>query len=239
MYRGIVIINPDLPDEICHQLAYHGWQAVEVDRCPSVLEPISGHPDIQVCCLHEEVVVQPQVSTVVKNAISSNGYRLYIGEAVPQRKYPADVPYNAVVIQKYLLHHKSHTDQVLSILADKLGLIRIHVNQGYTCCSVLQVGHNALITADAGIANQAQKHGINVLHIRPGYVTLPGMDTGFFGGTGGWDGADSVFICGKLNDHPDAAKIREFITSHGKHPICLGSSDLIDYGSLLFLPNRS
>ena len=56
--------------------------------------------------------------------------------------------------------------------------------------------------------------GIDVLTIRPGYVELPGYDTGFIGGTSGRVGNEVIFN-GDLSAHPDFPEIRDFIADRG------------------------
>ncbi len=238
MRRGIVIVNPDLPQNIRSHLTAIGWDTVAVMHCRSVLEPIAGHPDLQICCMDEDVVVHPHVQDSLLQVIEDNGYRVITGDSHLSPEYPADVPYNAVLIKNHFFHNIAHTDPMLRRRAQNLGATFVHVNQGYTRCSVLQVSDDALITADKGIARQAEKHGLQALCIRQGHVILPSMNTGFFGGTGGWDGADSVFLCGMIDNHPDASDITKFISDCHKQLICLGQDQLTDYGSLLFLPLR-
>ena len=105
------------------------------------------------------------------------------GELAPG--YPAEAVFNAVCTGKFFLHNLNITHPRLLAAAKARGLQLIHVRQGYTRCSTIPVTENAVITYDRGIAGPAETAGLEVLLIEPGYVLLPGYDTGFIGGTCG------------------------------------------------------
>jgi hypothetical protein len=108
-----------------------------------------------------------------------------------------------------------------------------HVSQGYAHCSTLIISENAIITADTGIAAEAQKTGLDVLLISSGHISLPPYEYGFIGGAGGAYG-DRIYLCGSLKHHPDGESIKSFCTKHGKKTVELSDAPLCDVGGILF-----
>lgn len=236
MSAQVVLINPDIPADIRSQLVLSGWNPVPVPYCETVLDPVKGHPDLQVCCIApDEIVVQPLFPVDLYNQLENQGFFIRRGITELSRKYPADIPFNGIVIGSHFFHFTDVTDPILRERIAARGYTPVRVKQGYTCCSVLQVSDNAIITSDNGVAQAVRERGIDVLPVERGYVRLPGMSTGFIGGTGGWDGADTVYVCGSIDLHPSAQQMREFIKKHDKRLVCLGADPLTDYGSLLFI----
>ena len=120
-----------------------------------------------------------------------------------------------------------------------LGIQWIHTNQGYARCSTCVVDETSVVTSDEGIAAVLEQEGIEVLRIRPGFVRLPGYDTGFIGGCCGKIGQDLLYFTGKLSSHPDGETIRAFAEQRGVHVVEGAASALLDIGGILPLTQRS
>ena len=180
----------------------------------AVSSPIGCHPDIQYCHLG---------SGKVFHGISEK-----LGPT-----YPADCIYNACSTGKYFIHNLNVTDSELLKEADKMGLKKIHVSQGYTRCIALPVDEESIITYDRGIARSCMKQGgPEVLLVHPGHLLLPGYSCGFIGGTGGRVG-DEIIFNGDLSAHPDFEEIRDFICRRGLRPVYFKGEPLTDIGSVI------
>lgn len=167
-----------------------------VGRNSSVYEAVACHPDIYYCRL------------AVGNVFSSKNGE--VGE-----KYPENVGFNAVCLDKYFIHNLKITNPRLKAYVSELGLTPVHVKQGYTKCSCVVVNGSSIITADDGIFKVLSAFSdINLLKIRSGYVLLPGCDCGFLGGASGRVG-DTLFFNGDLTKHPDFANILSFTENLG------------------------
>ena len=119
-------------------------------------------------------------------------------------------------------------DKLSSLLTD-FASEKIFVKQGYTRCSVCKINENAIITADKTIADAASSHGVDVLTISPGHVTLDGYDYGFIGGAS-FTYRDKIFFFGRIEDHPDHLKMRDFAEKHSAKLISLSDLPLCDIG---------
>jgi hypothetical protein len=111
----------------------------------------------------------------------------------------------------------------------------VPVKQGYTKCSTCVVGENAIITADASIANAALANSVETLLIRSGHIALPGFDYGFIGGAAGLIDNSLLAVCGKLASHPDSGAIRAFCTARCVNIVELADRPLIDIGGIVTL----
>ncbi|MDV7394002.1 hypothetical protein RZS08_21665, partial [Arthrospira platensis SPKY1] len=101
--------------------------------------------------------------------------------------------YNALATEKYLLHNLKHTDAMLKkqYAPDQ----QLHLTQGYTRCNLMEVGKNAFVTVDAGIATVLRKAGLDVFLCSTQKVQLAGFNHGFFPGCCGIY-QDTIFVCG-------------------------------------------
>jgi hypothetical protein len=127
-----------------------------------------------------------------------------------------------------------YTDPVLIKEAKKRDVEPVHVNQGYTKCSVSIVNTNSIITSDKGIANAAEKRGIHALLIEPDEnIILPGVSHGFIGGSTGLVSFTGWALTGSLKSLKSASIIKEFLTGKGLDPVILSNNEVIDIGSIL------
>lgn len=172
---------------------------------------INNHPDIAMCQLGNEIFLGD------KNKIGYN--------------YPKDIIYNGACTGSYFIHNLKYTDEDLLKKVNSIGLKPINVKQGYTKCSVVTLGKDAIITSDLGIA-KACKHHMSVLTTSPGHINLPGMTYGFIGGCSGIIG-DTVIFNGNLQKHPDFEIIVEFIKSKNMKVKWFTQYELTDIGSIL------
>ena len=74
----------------------------------------------------------------------------------------------------------------------------------------------------------------DALKISPGGVGLKNFPYGFIGGASGLLNNKKLLLCGDLNIHPDGDKIRDFVNHKGVNIICLSSTKLFDFGSILY-----
>lgn len=191
--------------------------------------PLAGHPDLFMCRLgvhdHSEIVYASDDSFPIIGA-----------------EYPRDIPYNAACTGHYFIHNLRYTAPRLLVRAEELGMELIDVRQGYAKCSTVTVDEESVITYDDGIAAACEAHGMNVLHIKPGFVELPGYDTGFIGGASGHIdlkaenagiSREAIIFNGDLDGHPDADIIRDFIYDCGLDVIDFPDWKLTDIGSVI------
>lgn len=197
---------------LIHYLEAQGNQVIKIQPCNKVYPQIQTHADIYLCSL---------------------GDMVFHGDSDQLcDRYPGDIIYNGCSTGKYFIHNLRYTDSALLEKVNKLHQILIHVRQGYTRCNCLPVDKNSVITSDEGIVKACQGKGLDVLHITPGHILLPGFDYGFIGGTGGRV-KDAIVFHGNLASHPDFQRIQQFIHCRGLRLISFPEFPLTDIGSII------
>jgi len=152
----------------------------------------------------------------------------------PQKAiYPDDVGLNACIIGDKLLHNFKYTDPVIALYAKARCIDAYSVNQGYTKCSVCVLSSDKIITSDNGIHELALKCGIISLLISSGNIKLDGYNTGFIGGCCGKLSANKIAFTGRLDSHPDAEKIFNFIDEAKIEITYLTDEPIFDVGSII------
>jgi len=165
-----------------------------VTKTASVYDAVSCHPDLYYCKLPDGGVFA--------------SFSDEIGE-----KYPYNIGFNAVCLDKYFIHNLKYTNKRLLEHVDMLGLDKINVKQGYTKCSCVVVDGCSIITADEGIYSVLSRYkDINILKISQGAVELCDFDYGFLGGASGRV-EDTLYFAGDITEHPDYIAIKEFLKS--------------------------
>ena len=237
---------PNLPETaVCHMLvaefarpilsavlAMHGVQALPAPKTMSLPYRVNDHADMN--CRHlggkdlmvfRDAILQPEMNAA--------GLKIVRSASVGGGKYPADAALNALLLSGFVFHKSDITDPALRDALNARGYDSIHVNQGYTACSVAIVDENSVMTADERIAAEAAEIGLDVLCVSPGHINLPGYDYGFIGGACGKIAPDKLAFTGTLTHHPDYARILSFLADRGVEAVFLTNEPCFDCGGLI------
>ena len=234
----LAITNDTFSKEAEETMAHLGHHTLRLPPHPNLPEPVASHPDMLLFFAPDAIFCTKsyyEIATRELEEISMvYGAPIRYVEKEYGNEYPRDVLLNALSMGKYLFcNTKTVAKELLS-----LGLTACHVNQGYTKCSALPIGSNALITSDASIATAAKECGIDVLQIREGHISLSGYDYGFIGGCASFaprGGLNTVFFCGDFSRHPDAKIIECFCKAHGLSIVNLSNNSLCDVGTIFMI----
>ncbi|MFA5388799.1 MAG: DUF6873 family GME fold protein [Candidatus Omnitrophota bacterium] len=235
--KPAAVIDPRMPEKAKLKLKQMGYYAAEVPLHPKLAKPVRGHPDMMMFSFGKKVIYEPYLEKHVGGGrdlpllLRTNGYECIKGEKIKSSKYPEDIIYDACAIGKSIIRYDGKIEKHIENLKARF----IKVKQGYVKCSIVPVDGKNIITSDKGIYDKLVVGGgrDRPLHIRPGYIKLPGYKTGFIGGASGVHG-DKVFFIGSLKNHPDGKLIRDFIEKRGKKVIELYNGPLYDCGSIFF-----
>lgn len=211
-------------------LQARGIKTVLLSADHRLADPVAAHVDMLFVHLGAGEAICSMSSNL--NTLTEVGFSAELGES-PDAYYPVDALYNLLVLGDYVFcNPASSSSKALSSLQEQ-GRVIIPVKQGYTKCSCAVISKQAIITSDQGICIAARNHNIDTLHIRSGYIKLPGYDYGFIGGCCGLIDKDKLAVCGDIDLHPDGAKIRAFCKSHGVEVVTLYDGILEDIGSII------
>lgn len=212
---------------------------IEADSLEAVDARLRSHTDLGIYSA-DIIVVTSETYERVRSVLSHHYTQdllsqfLKLGQSVLSQQYPGDICFNALAMRNHFFHLLTHSDPVV---LENEPRKKVHVKQGYTRCTSLPVGADAVITEDASLAQCYEAHGYHTLLIQPGFVHLEGFPHGFIGGAGGTVD-QSVVLNGSLSSHPNKEEMRAFITRQGYQIVELHQGELEDCGSILYYDTR-
>jgi len=229
-----VIIDYRASDEIINYFKKHNIEPIKTVKCSDLQEGVNGHPDMVIHLIDgKTLIVAPNVYDYYCDVFKDKGIKVIKGGKTLSRNYPKDIAYNVARIGRYAVHNTHHTDQVLRYYLEEAGVEFIHVNQGYTKCSVASIGENKAITSDISIHDKFKSYNIDCMYINPEIVYLKGYDHGFIGGSTGLINEKIFLSTGKISDKDILNNLKEFIQSSGYIYEEASSQEIIDLGSVI------
>ena len=229
-----VIIDYRASEEILNHLKDLNIEPIKTMKCSDLQEPVDGHPDMVIHPIDfETFVIAPNVYDYYRNVLEGKGIKVIKGGKTLSRNYPEDIAYNVARIGRYAVHNTKHTDQVLKYYLEEAGIEFIHVNQGYTKCSIAPVSENKALTSDFLIHEKLISYNIDCLYINPKVVYLKGYDNGFIGGCTGLINKKIFLSTGKIFDENISVLLKEFIQSTGYLYDEASSKRITDLGTLI------
>ncbi|MGI5998466.1 MAG: DUF6873 family GME fold protein [Lutispora sp.] len=229
-----VILDYRVDGEILSKLLYMDIDIIKTERCNELYEAINGHPDILIHHIGgNSLVIAPNIYDKVAGRFFKKGFALTKGATWLQRNYPENIAYNVLRMGKFAFHNTKYTDPEIIKLYEKYEVELIHVNQGYTKCSVCIVDEHSVITHDIGVARVLEKYGIEVLIIEPGDIDIVGLDYGFIGGSSGLISRNVIAFTGSMKEMKSYNKIVEYIALKGIDIKILSNKKIMDIGSIM------
>jgi len=226
----LIIIDNTIPEQAKKKLSTFG-EIMELQTSGITYDAISGHPDIFFCKTPKGLIVAQNTPAMYIELLKGRKVSFNMGEKELGLQYPESSVYNAVVTDKYCIHNQNITDpEILRSMQDHQ---QIHVNQGYTRCSLLPLKNDHFITSDTGIYQVLTSKEIDVLSVNPVGIRIQGLKHGFFGGTCGIY-QDKVFIIGSLAHFDEGEKVRVYLEKLEYEIIELYDGPLFDGGSIIF-----
>jgi len=229
-----VLIDYRASEEILNYLKKLNIEPIKSIKCNELHEPVDGHPDMVIFPIDfKTFVAAPNVYDYYRNVLGSLGIKVIKGWKTLSRNYPEDLAYNVARIGRYALHNTKYTDQVLKYYLEEAGIQFIHVNQGYTKCSIAPAGENKALTSDFLIHEKLISYNIDCMYIDPKVVYLKGYNNGFIGGCTGLINEKIFLSTGKIFDENISVSLREFIQSSGYIYDEASKQQITDLGTLI------
>ena len=225
-----LLIGEKYKDILSKSLATQGFEVIFLPDNTRVDTRLSGHADLMVCRVGEELVA---VKHMVK-FLTSRGYSAVPAEREQNMDYPQDAGMCVCLTGKYAIFNPRTIDPQMSLRIWKY--IPVRVAQGYSKCAVCVVDEDSIITADSGIAAGAVKAGMDVLIVEAGHILLDGFREGFIGGATFQSMPDKLFFTGTLDDHPNKDNILAYLQRKHIEPVFLTDKPLFDIGGAVALP---
>ncbi|MBR2381425.1 MAG: hypothetical protein IKA84_02900 [Clostridia bacterium] len=214
---------------IIDALKQDGYEVIPLAPFGALATPVDTHADMLIFNVDDTVFIHKDYEIDLNCA-----QKIIKIDGPISSKYPNDILLNIAIVGKNTFCNTKYASKTILNYLEKNNFSIHHVAQGYTHCSTCIVSENALISADTGIVEAAQRVGIDALKVSEGNISLPPYNHGFIGGASGKNG-DKIYFCGSLSFHPDGEKIRNFCIKYGKSPVELSNSPLVDVGGILFI----
>lgn len=228
---GLVVIGERYRALLADALEQRGTEVLWLPDAPGADPRLAGHADLSVLHLGGDRLVAAKGDRIV-NLLTNRGFSVQETDREFSAGYPRDCGLNGCLVGRRFLHRLSLTDgAVLRALPAQVR--RIDAAQGYARCSVCIADERSIVTSDPGIAKAAALDGMEVLQIHPGFVELPGFDTGFLGGASFRLSETELAFTGRLDGHPDRARIESFLSARGVRPVYLTERPVFDIGSAI------
>ncbi len=229
-----VIIDYRAGDEIINYFEKLNISVIKTVKCEELQVGVNGHPDMVLHPIDEKkFVAAPNVYDYYNEVLTEKGIKVIKGGKTLSRNYPADIAYNVARIGRYAVHNTHHTDQVLKYYLEEASVEFIHVNQGYTKCSISSLGESKAMTSDVSIHEKLKSYNIDCMYINPEFVQLKGYDHGFIGGSTGLIDEKTFLSTGKIGDEHILSCIKSYVQSSGYIYEEASSQQIIDLGSII------
>lgn len=228
----ICFVDYRTTEEEINSLKNLNYDVIKIPKDNNLYEAINGHTDIQLNILNRyTIIVNKNINLSFKELLKTKNINFIESDSTLSFKYPSNISLNAYITDNYLVHNLKFTDKkILDYCKNKK---IIHVNQGYTKCSILPLREKAIITNDTGIYNTLKSENFDILLLPFGDIELSGFNYGFIGGVGGMISNDSMAFFGSLDNYAFGNEVKKFLYKYDIKPIYLSNTKLIDRGSLL------
>lgn len=231
-------ILPKIAEEIEKKAKLFRLQAL-----PTVYEAVCQHADIQMMMIEDRIFFdeeayhllgQNQMNHHLIKEMEKLGDKIVLVKGRLGKAYPKSVAFNGKYCEGTFIHHLMYSAPEITDYCLYLNIERIHVQQGYTGCSLFLLPSRHAITSDLGIEKALKAKGYEVLRIEEGHIHLEGLPYGFIGGCMGVLNK-LVFVNGNLYTHPNGKQIIDFIDQQGYQIIMDETCQTLnDIGSILF-----
>ena len=240
--KALALIDERCSAAVERALAVCGFRVVRVQKSARLPEDVAAHPDVLMFydaaagVLISSCEYCERVPWVFGDIRAFSGVKMQFSDELFGDAYPRDCIFNAVRYGGTLVCKADTVSKKVLEYALKAGLRIVNTKQGYPACTALRLSDGVAVTADCGMANTLEKIGVKVFKIRQGYVSLPGREYGFIGGTCGvFDGV--AYFLGRVENHPDFEIISSALKAAGLSYVSLSDEPLFDGGQILFFRN--
>lgn len=209
-----------------------GYNLYEIECNPNLYYEISAHTDIHCCKINKTLITPTDIN--LSNSIN--------GLSILSSEYPFDIPYNICIVGNFAIHNFKYTDKKILQILNENNFNKIHINQGYSKCSIAVIDEKSIIVTDKTIFEALKNYDLDILlldesitkkiHLYKNKELEYSSMNGFIGGVISRID-DFIFVSGDLSYIDFDNKIRNFIEKRNLKIIDFPNMDIIDYGGIL------
>lgn len=232
----VAIVDYRASEHVINSIKKYNIGIIKTIKCDDILEPVNGHPDMVLHPIdYNTVVVAPNVYEYYNEMLKSFRIKVIKGGKTLSRNYPEDIAYNVARIGKYAIHNLNYTDEILRYYLQKSDIDFIHVNQGYSKCSMACIDEFKAVASDTIIYNTIINLGYDCMYVNPQNIILHGFNYGFIGGSLGLINQNTILATGHFKKLQDGKKLTKFIANSNKVLDIVANEALIDLGTIIVL----
>ncbi|MBQ9997084.1 MAG: hypothetical protein IJP32_11970 [Clostridia bacterium] len=230
MTPSFCVISQDVPEEMRENLRQSFDDVIPLPPDDELAAPVACHPDMIFAvldgCMFLSARYYARNTAGIDRIASLGGLTVCPVSVNRNERYPNDVAFNIAVWRDAVICRPDAACRALLDFAEKRGYRIIPVKQGYAGCSCLSCS-DAVRTFDRGIKKSLDSAGIPCILLGEGGIALPGYDSGFLGGAGGFhDGV--IYLYGNADTLPCADQL----ALSGYRLVSLSGGRVTDYGGI-------
>ncbi len=238
----IVLIDNRMRDFEKNKLLELGYEILEIPTNKNVYYEISSHVDIFAVRVKDNLILEPTVYELLQEKIrKSSDVRVIKGQNTVKYKYPFDVPYNICITKDFAIGNFKYIDPVLDNVIGKSDLRKVHINQGYSKCSIAVIDDNIVVVNDKSIAKILEKNGLEVIFLNDNLDIKLYKDDKEFSGMNGFVGGclqridNYIYVSGGMQIIDKNGTIRKVINDRNLQCIDFKEFEIIDYGGMIII----
>lgn len=221
-------------------LAEHCADVLFLPPCRSTAHPIACHPDTLTAWIGDVLITSEEYAETARDTLDTlrrlTDCRVLLSQHRHSPVYPGDIGCNVLVWKNFVYGYVPHLWPEIGDTVREQGKQIRMIRQGYAGCSALVCG-DLILSADPSVLRAVEVDGARTLALQPGGITLPGYNTGFIGGAGGFCEKTAVFF-GNPGVHPDGEAIRTVLEAREMEILSLADTLLFDGGGIRFIDVR-
>lgn len=195
----------------------------------TVYPAISGHPDIFITKIENELIISPNTPQDIIEILNSSEIKYSFGKSKVGFMYPGTSLYNTYFDKEIAITSKN-TD---SCILEKIGQrTELKVKQGYISCNTFRIG-NTFLCSDKGIEKALIEKNLKCKFVDPQGIKLEGTRNGFIGGTLGK--IDNKIIYMGSENTAQGKIITKICEEENYEFVSLLNSLVIDVGGILHI----
>ena len=220
-------------ESVISWMEHNGIRVIPILPDHRLAPPVASHEDMLLHHLGKNLLIHALQQEITVRRLEQEGFSFIPMQMDLGSRYPQDVRLNALRLGNLLIGKLSALDPTVVEECKRREIQVMDCAQGYAKCSCMVLTEHAVVTADPSLAQILKQNGVEVLQIRPGFISLPGYSYGFLGGCCGLIAPDTLLCAGNLDSHPDSRVIRDFAAAHGVDILCTPEPVLSDIGGIL------